>query len=46
MPKHEGPDMQEDRELPKFDYISFMDKMINHEKEGSSPDDAAVNGNH
>lgn len=27
MPKHKGPDLQEDRNLPKFDYISFMEKM-------------------
>ncbi|KAI9712880.1 MAG: hypothetical protein M1812_006749 [Candelaria pacifica] len=25
MPEHKGPDLQEDRELPKYDYISFMD---------------------
>lgn len=29
MPQHEGPDLQEDRELPKYDYISFMEKMMN-----------------
>jgi len=27
MPAHRGPDLQEDRELPKFDYVSFMDKI-------------------
>ena len=27
MPPHKGPDLQEDRHLPKFDYISFMEKM-------------------
>lgn len=27
MPEHHGPDLQEDRELPKFDYVSFMDKI-------------------
>lgn len=31
MPKHEGPDLLEDRELPKYDYITFMDKMMNLE---------------
>jgi hypothetical protein len=28
MPKHEGPDLLEDRELPKYDYITFMEKMM------------------
>lgn len=28
MPQHDGPDMLEDRDLAKFDYISFMEKMI------------------
>lgn len=27
MPPHRGPDLQEDRHLPKYDYISFMEKM-------------------
>ena len=27
MPPHMGPDLQEDRNLPKYDYISFMEKM-------------------
>lgn len=27
MPEHRGPDMQEDRDLPKYDYISFMENM-------------------
>ena len=24
MPVHKGPDIQEDRELSKYDYVSFM----------------------
>ncbi|KAJ5908110.1 hypothetical protein N7495_000792 [Penicillium taxi] len=32
MPPHEGPDLLEDRELAKFDYISFMEKMIEANK--------------
>ncbi|KAJ5134121.1 hypothetical protein N7448_000858 [Penicillium atrosanguineum] len=32
MPQHEGPDMLEDRDLAKFDYISFMEKMIEENK--------------
>ncbi|KAJ5775388.1 uncharacterized protein N7511_000399 [Penicillium nucicola] len=27
MPTHDGPDLLEDRELAKYDYISFMEKM-------------------
>ncbi|KAF7716236.1 Alpha-actinin-like protein [Penicillium ucsense] len=32
MPPHEGPDLLEDRDLPKFDYISFMNRMIEEQK--------------
>lgn len=35
MPQHEGPDLLEDRELPKYDYISFMEKMM-EENDGTS----------
>ncbi|KYK60069.1 hypothetical protein DCS_01203 [Drechmeria coniospora] len=28
MPAHHGPDMSEDRGRPQYDYISFMDKLI------------------
>lgn len=28
MPSHKGPDMSQDRGQPQFDYISFMEKMI------------------
>lgn len=28
MPAHKGPDLQQDRDLPKYDYISFMDKYL------------------
>ncbi|KAI4165658.1 MAG: hypothetical protein LQ342_000600 [Letrouitia transgressa] len=52
MPEHKGPDMQEDRHLPKYDYISFMKKMTNEAapsgKEHSSPRKSTVssmNGN-
>ncbi|PGH10007.1 hypothetical protein GX51_00273 [Blastomyces parvus] len=30
MPRHDGPDLLEDREVPKYDYITFMEKMMNH----------------
>ncbi|RKL10009.1 Alpha-actinin-like protein 1 [Fusarium oxysporum] len=29
MPPHSGPDMSEDRGMPQYDYISFMEKLIN-----------------
>ena len=35
MPQHEGPDLLEDRELAKYDYISFMEKMM-EENDGTS----------
>ncbi|KAF1346676.1 alpha-actinin-2 [Delphinella strobiligena] len=28
MPAHRGPDLQEDRELAKYDYITFMEKFM------------------
>lgn len=28
VPLHTGPDLQEDRGVPQYDYISFMDKLI------------------
>ena len=28
MPEHKGPDMEADRDVPKYDYISFMQGMI------------------
>lgn len=34
MPPHEGPDLLEDRDLPKYDYISFMKKMMDQNSEG------------
>jgi len=38
MPEHRGPDLQEDRDLPKFDYVSFMEKFV----DVNSPHPAAV----
>jgi len=29
MPEHKGPDLQADRDLPKYDYISFMERFTN-----------------
>lgn len=25
MPEHRGPDVQDDRDVPKYDYVSFME---------------------
>ena len=41
MPQHQGPDLLEDRELAKYDYISFMEKMMENNNGGH---DAATNG--
>ncbi len=29
MPKHKGSNLQDDRNVPKYDYISFMQKLMN-----------------
>ncbi|KAF2715405.1 alpha-actinin-2 [Pleomassaria siparia CBS 279.74] len=39
MPEHVGPDMQEDRNVPKFDYITYMERYM-----GGSPENGLVNG--
>lgn len=50
MPMHQGPDLLEDREVPKYDYISFMQNMIEDNKEqhsrseSSHRDRASANG--
>lgn len=41
MPSHKGPDLQEDREVPKYDYISFMSGMMDGEKQKAAQ---ATNG--
>jgi hypothetical protein len=33
MPAHSGPDLESDRNVPKYDYISFMQGMIGDGKE-------------
>ncbi|KAL8939304.1 MAG: hypothetical protein Q9211_002800 [Gyalolechia sp. 1 TL-2023] len=37
MPEHKGPDMQEDRHLSKYDYISFMENMTQGAASGGPP---------
>lgn len=41
MPQHQGPDLLEDRELQKYDYISFMEKMMENNENSSQ---ASANG--
>lgn len=41
MPEHKGPDLQEDRDLPKYDYITYMNNFIsggNRGNEGANGD--------
>lgn len=33
IPPHKGPDLQEDRGLPQFDYVRFMDQLIEEPEE-------------
>ncbi|KAH8645593.1 hypothetical protein BGZ60DRAFT_392482 [Tricladium varicosporioides] len=33
VPLHQGPDLQEDRGMPQYDYITFMDKLISDPNE-------------
>jgi Ca2+-binding EF-hand superfamily protein len=35
IPPHNGPDMQADRGMPQYDYIAFMEKLINDEAAGN-----------
>ncbi|TDZ24141.1 Alpha-actinin-like protein 1 [Colletotrichum orbiculare MAFF 240422] len=36
IPVHNGPDTAEDRGMPQYDYIAFMDKLISDEKEAGN----------
>ncbi|KAK3202266.1 hypothetical protein GRF29_161g654818 [Pseudopithomyces chartarum] len=40
MPEHKGPDMQEDRDIPKYDYITYMQRYIG----GQNNENGLVNG--
>ncbi|TVY33854.1 Alpha-actinin-like protein, partial [Lachnellula occidentalis] len=35
VPPHKGPDLQQDRGMPQYDYISFMDKLLRGPEEGA-----------
>ena len=39
MPEHKGPDMQEDRNIAKFDYITYMERYM-----GAKKGNGQVNG--
>ncbi|KAK1964509.1 hypothetical protein LY78DRAFT_582318 [Colletotrichum sublineola] len=36
IPQHNGPDTAEDRGMPQYDYIAFMEKLISAEKEADT----------
>ncbi|KAK2003598.1 hypothetical protein LX36DRAFT_77038 [Colletotrichum falcatum] len=36
IPPHNGPDTAEDRGMPQYDYIAFMEKLISAEKEANT----------
>ncbi|KAL8381697.1 hypothetical protein RB595_005807 [Gaeumannomyces hyphopodioides] len=50
IPLHTGPDMAQDRGVPQYDYISFMDKFVGGGAEDDSgsgnAENGAVNGTH
>jgi Ca2+-binding EF-hand superfamily protein len=33
IPRHHGPDLATDRDMAQYDYVSFMEKLMNEEKE-------------
>jgi len=44
MPEHKGPDLQEDRDLPKYDYITYMERYMNAKREEQERAEQQVNG--
>ena len=48
MPRHEGPDLLEDRDVPKYDYITFLKNMMGNGDEESQEEEQAgsINGAH
>ena len=41
MPAHKGPDLKEDRDLPKYDYVTFMERYLG---DGGAMGGGAANG--
>jgi hypothetical protein len=35
MPEHAGPGGQDDKDLPKYDYVTFMEKLMGVDSKGS-----------
>lgn len=33
MPEHSGPDLQEDRDVRKYDYVTFMERFVDGPQE-------------
>lgn len=46
MPAHAGPQLEEDRELAKFDYVRFMEGLLGGGEGGSSSSSPVLNGRH
>lgn len=44
MPKHTGPDLVEDRNLMKYDYVGFMDRMLGSNSDAQPASPGLVNG--
>ena len=44
MPEHKGPDLQEDRDLPKYDYSTYMERYMNAKREEQERAEQQVNG--
>lgn len=44
MPKHTGPDLAEDRDLMKYDYVGFMDRMLGSNSDAQPSSPGLVNG--
>ena len=42
MPEHKGPDTSEDRGRPQYDYISFMEKLIDEERGREDEESSAL----
>jgi hypothetical protein len=42
IPRHRGPDLAKDRDVPQYDYISFMEKLMHGEEAGEAPAPAAA----
>ena len=46
MPAHQGPDLAEDRDLPKYDYVEFMEKITCSGIDGASDERAIEPSTH